>query len=133
MNWLHASLVKLPLLEEHPTLILLHQRLTLFKLLIIFSDTWVNLETLNLSRNKITSLPVSISQSLGAVQVEHSCMNIVTRKPVFGVCDQVRLKPSCTAVETSLGHEILGIETKGIILSRHRTTMALIRLRRCAG
>ena len=26
---------------------------------VIFPDTWVNLETLNLSRNKITSLPVS--------------------------------------------------------------------------
>ena len=28
-------------------------------------------------------------------------MSHVTRKPVFGVCDQVRLKPACSAVETS--------------------------------
>ena len=28
-------------------------------------------------------------------------MSHVTRKPVFGVCDQVRLKPACSADETS--------------------------------
>ena len=28
-------------------------------------------------------------------------MSLVTRKPVFGVCDQVRLKPACSATETS--------------------------------
>ena len=27
-------------------------------------------------------------------------MSHVTRKPVFGVCDQVRLKPTCSAIET---------------------------------
>ena len=28
-------------------------------------------------------------------------MSLVTRKPVFGLCDQVRLKPARTAAETS--------------------------------
>ena len=28
-------------------------------------------------------------------------LNLVTRKPVFGVFDQVRLKPACSASETS--------------------------------
>ena len=26
-------------------------------------------------------------------------MSLVTRKPVFGVCDQARLKPACSASE----------------------------------
>ena len=34
-------------------------------------------------------------------------MSHVMRKPVFGVCDQLRLKPACSADETSLGLEIL--------------------------
>ena len=28
-------------------------------------------------------------------------MSLVTRKPVFGVCDQARLKPTCSVTETS--------------------------------
>ena len=28
-------------------------------------------------------------------------LSLVTRKPVFRVCDQVRLKPVCSATETS--------------------------------
>ena len=28
-------------------------------------------------------------------------LSLVTRKPVFGICDQVRLKPACSATETS--------------------------------
>ena len=55
-------------------------------------------------------------------------MTLVTRKPVFGVCDQIRLKPACSAIETSKG-----LESRGIILSRRQTTKALIRLRGCAG
>ena len=31
----------------------------------------------------------------------HYCMRLVTRKPVFGVCDHVRLKPASSATETS--------------------------------
>ena len=37
-------------------------------------------------------------------------MNLVTRKPVFGVCDQVRLKQACSATEANYRLEILGIE-----------------------
>ena len=55
------------------------------------------------------------------------------RKPVFGVCDQVRLKPACAATETSSRLEISYVETRGIILSEQRTTKALISLRGCAG
>ena len=60
-------------------------------------------------------------------------MSLVTRKPVFGVCDQVRLKPVCSASETSYGLEISAIASRRIILSRQRTTKALIRLRGCTG
>ena len=55
------------------------------------------------------------------------------RKPVCGICDQVRLKLVCSASETSYGPEILDLASKGIILSRQRTTKALIRLHGCAG
>ena len=41
-------------------------------------------------------------------------MSLVTRKPVLGVCDQVRLKPACSAIETSKRLEILHIETTDI-------------------
>ena len=34
------------------------------------------------------------------------------RKPVFGVYDQVRLKPACSATEASENHEIANIETR---------------------
>ena len=60
-------------------------------------------------------------------------MSLVTRNPVFGVCDQGRLKPACAATEARQRFEISDIETRGIILSRQWTTKALIRLRGCAG
>ena len=63
----------------------------------------------------------------------HSDMSHVTRKPVFGVCDQVRLKPACSATEASLSPDSSDIETRSIVLSRQRTTKVLIRLRECAG
>ena len=47
-------------------------------------------------------------------------MSHVTRKPVFGVCDQVRLKPACSAAETSKRLEISAIASRGIIISRQR-------------
>ena len=34
-------------------------------------------------------------------------MGMVAKKPVFRVCNQVRLKPACLATETSLNVEIL--------------------------
>ena len=58
-------------------------------------------------------------------------MSLVTRKPVFGVSDQVRLKPACSATEASYRLEISDIETRGIILSRQRTTSAQSDLHLC--
>ena len=57
-------------------------------------------------------------------------MSHLTRKPVFGVCAQLRLEPACSADKTSWGPEILAIANRGIIVSRQQTTKALIRLRR---
>ena len=51
-----------------------------------------------------------------------------TRKPVFGVCDQLRLKPACSADKTSYGLESAAIASRGIILSKQRTTKADLRL-----
>ena len=45
-------------------------------------------------------------------------MSLVTRKPLFRVSDQGRLKPACSATETSQRLEISDIETRDIILSR---------------
>ena len=81
---------------------------------------------------------VSIGQShnkdtSAANNWERPKMSHVTRKPIFGVCDQGRLKSACAATKARQRLEISDIETKGIILSRQWTTKALIRLRRCAG
>ena len=57
----------------------------------------------------------------------------VTRNPVFGVCNQVRLKQACSATETSYGLEVLAIASRDITLSKQRTTKVLIRLHGCAG
>ena len=56
-------------------------------------------------------------------------MSLVTWKPVFGVCDQVQLKPACSATETSWSLEIAHKETRDIVLSKQRTAKVLIRLR----
>ena len=45
-------------------------------------------------------------------------LSLVMRKLVYGVCDQVRLKPACSATEASYRLEILDIETRDIRLSR---------------
>ena len=57
----------------------------------------------------------------------------VTRKSVFGACDQVRLKPACSAAEASKSLEILTIKSISIILSRQRITKTLIRPLGCTG
>ena len=63
-----------------------------------------------------------------------SYISDVRKKLVFGVCDQLRLKPACSATETSLFLDISAIASRGtcLILSKQRTTKALIRLCRCA-
>ena len=45
-------------------------------------------------------------------------ISLVTRKPVFGVGNQVWHKPACAATEASRRLAILDIETRDIILSR---------------
>ena len=60
-------------------------------------------------------------------------MSHVTRKPVFVVSDQVRLKPACSARGASKSIEILDLASISIILSRKRTTKTLIRLPGCSG
>ena len=60
-------------------------------------------------------------------------MSHVTIKPVFGVCNQVRLKLTCSATEASQRHEIANIETRGNKISKQQTTKVLIRLCRFAG
>ena len=47
------------------------------------------------------------------------------RKPVFGVCDQMRLKPAYSATETSQNLDILDSARIWFILPRQRTTKAL--------
>ena len=44
--------------------------------------------------------------------------SLVTRKPVFRVCDKVRHKLACPATEARQRIEISHIETRGIILSK---------------
>ena len=42
------------------------------------------------------------------------CLSLVVRKPVFGVSDQVRYKPGCTATEDGRKLEISDIGRRGI-------------------
>ena len=51
----------------------------------------------------------------------------------LGICDQVKLKPACSATEASYSLETLDIASIGIILSKQRTTMVLTSLHECAG
>ena len=45
-------------------------------------------------------------------------LSLVTRKPVFGICDQVRLKPTCSATEPSKSLEISAISSRSMKLSK---------------
>ena len=44
-------------------------------------------------------------------------VSLVMRKPAFGVSDQVRLKPACSATEASYSLEMLDLASIGIILN----------------
>ena len=44
-------------------------------------------------------------------------MSLIVRKPVFGVSDQVRHKPGCTATEDGKRLEISDLESRGIVQS----------------
>ena len=41
-------------------------------------------------------------------------MSHVTTKPAFGVCDQLRHKPACSATDTGLGLEISAVASRSI-------------------
>ena len=43
-------------------------------------------------------------------------MSLVVRKPVFGVSDQVRHKPGCTATKDGMRLEISDLGSRGIVL-----------------
>ena len=80
--------------------------------------------------------PIKIFSIMSIWEVQYSrAMNLfydlshVTRKPDFGMCDKMRLKPACSADKIRSGLEISAIASRGITLSRQRTTNALIRLR----
>ena len=47
-------------------------------------------------------------------------MSLVMRKPVFGVSDQVRQKPGCTATEDCNRLETLYLGRRGIVKRKHR-------------
>ena len=72
---------------------------------------------------------IVLSEIVKQVKVDYH-MSHVTRKPVFGVCDQVRLKLACSGTESL---EISDLASIDIILSRQRITKVQIRLRGCAG
>ena len=56
-------------------------------------------------------------------------MSLVVRKPVFGVSDQDRHKPGCTATEDGLRLEISYLGRRGIVLSVHRKNKGADQLR----
>ena len=55
----------------------------------------------------------------------------ITRKPVLGVCDQLRHKLVCSASEASYSLKILDQSSTDTILSKQQKTKALIRPRLC--
>ena len=76
---------------------------------------------------------LAYTRSVATNSIGKIYLNLVTRKPVFGDLDQLRLKSACTATETSWSLEILDLESIGVVLSRKRKTKVLIRLRKCTG
>ena len=56
-------------------------------------------------------LPLGVGEGLRSfiVTLPGDILSLVTRKPVFGVCDQLRLKPACSTDETSYGLEVSAI------------------------
>ena len=56
-------------------------------------------------------------------------LSLVTRKPVFGVSDQVRLKPACLASEASWRLDISDIETRDILSINEKLPMTRVHLR----
>ena len=110
---------------------------TIAALLLLQEAGQINVNPQNIDTQKTASKrPDPSSPSRGIHMLNRTQMIIwshVTRKPVFGVCDQLRHKTACSADETSYDLQISAIASRGIILSRQRTTKAQIRPRACAG
>ena len=76
-------------------------------------DPWLPFESTVKTMIRLGWCPGWSESSLGAqvILLVLSCggsyISHVTTKPAFGICDQLRLKPACSATETSLGLEIL--------------------------
>ena len=63
-----------------------------------------------------------------------NCLGLNARRPVFGVYDHARLKPTCSVTESTCSSKAeIVCSSLSLILSRWRTTKALIRLRGCVG
>ena len=52
-----------------------------------------------------------------AVWMQIRVLSLIVRKPVLGVCDQVRHKPGCTTTEDDYRLEILDLGSRGIVLT----------------
>ena len=64
--------------------------------------------------------PANIQLRMTASEFMYSIytfMSLVVRKPFFGGFDQVLHKPGCTVTEDVKRHEILDLESRGIVLS----------------
>ena len=59
----------------------------------------------------------NVNRPDGGMQDHGYIMSLVVRKLVFGVSDQVRHKPGCTATEDGLRLEISEFQSRGIVLS----------------
>ena len=60
--------------------------------------------------------------------VFHDNFSRVMRKPVFGVSNQVKHKPGCTATEDCLSLEILDLGRRGIVLCSKNKVADQLRL-----
>ena len=65
-------------------------------------------------RNNFNMLNMIKRRLYGAI---YDQLSLVVRKPVFGVSDQVRHKPGCTATEDGMRLEISDLGSRGIVLS----------------
>ena len=83
LQWYETNTMLCSGMKCIPVLILKSQRHT-------FSQQIIFLKPINSLFSMIAPVAYSINN-----------MSLVTRKPVFGVCDQVRLKPACSASEAS--------------------------------
>ena len=73
--------------------------------------------TLAVWDNVFHSIPFLTENLEQANSADLDEMSLVVIKPVFGVSDQVRHKPGCTATEDGWRLEISDLGSRGIVLS----------------